>query len=734
MADANAFDQFDDEAVTNLNPFDQFDEEQEEISGRTFGGKVLVNAIRAIGQGIAAEISAGLATGTVAAARSDIAEGVEVGEKTREKIQFEPSTQAGEVAVRGLGKLAEVVTGAVRKPFAGIAGIFNLPGGSEKAAEAVGRVQEEGVGSVLADALFEATGSPGIATAARTAPEAIGILAGTKGVGRAVKAVPEPVPRGTLDIQTGSVPRPLVGREPEISVGRPRLDEPVDVTPPSEIEQAAAIGKDVRRTKTTTVAEEVRPNPEIVAAADELGIELPASATSTNRAFQELEQAVKSQPGSKIAVKEQAAIAKVNERADEMIRDFGGTTDKSLLDDTIRNDFLSTIDDMEVSAKVAYKIVDDTIPKTHRIDLTQTENGVKAYLDNVLEELGGDISLLSAAERKLLTLTRTKGEGGKLVDRQPTYAALDRVRKDVGEGFNRRSGPFKDDRVANLKRVYAALSEEQQAVANFFTVGGDYARARGLVNKRKILEGEAQVILGRDLNSSIVPKLRAAATTLTKGDTSKFKTIMDSLPEGLRPEVAASMLSDIFASGSRTGSGVGSGFVKAFESLNRNSVAKNLLFSYLPKGAKRRFDLIGKVATGLFRAKALENNSRTARAILQALDDGGLMDKIYNVGRKAAVAETATTVAGLPLVGSSVVLAVNIAKKSTPAIIAADEFLASPVFARAIRLSGTGKTELANDIVTKSPRFQKWLKFADENSAGEIARFGFIAWLIGENK
>lgn len=711
MAAVNPFDQFDRLSPTDdpgaANPFDQFDEEPDAGQvGPGAANTAIVEAIRTIGQGIAAEIGAGLATGTVTPFEG-VAKGVEVGEKTREKIQFEPQTPSGQKAVRGLGKLAEVITAGVRKPFAGIAGIFNLPGGVEQAAGAVKRVETEGVGSVLADALFEATGSPAAAAAAKTLPEVVALVAGTKGAGRAAKAVPKQVPRGTSVV-----------------------DEVVDI-PTTTLEQAGNLAKDVRRGKAAAVAEEVRPDPKIVAAADELGIDLPASATSTNRAFQELEQAVKSQPGSRIGAKEQEAIRRINEKADELIDDLGGTTDKSLLDNTVRNDFLNTIDDMETQATAAYKIVDDTIPKTNRIDLAKTENGVKAYLDNVLKELGGDESLLSTAERRLLNLTREK-KGDKFVDRQPTYAALDRVRKDVGAGFNGRTGPFKDDRVANLKQVYKALSEEQQAVANAFNIGGDYARARGLVNKRKIIEGQAQQILGRDLNSSIVPKLRTAATGLTKGDVSKFNALMESVPPGLRGEVAATMLGDIFAASSR--GGVGAGFVKTFELMNRNTRAKKILFSHLPRGAERRFDLIGRVSTGLFRAKALENSSRTARAILQALDDGGMLEKIYGVGKKVAAAEAVTTVSGAPFVGSAAVIGATMAKKSTPALIAADELLTSQAFARSIRLAGSGKAKLAEDIVTKSPKFQKWLKFQDEKSAGEIARFGFIAWLIGENE
>ena len=75
-------------------------------------------------------------------------------------------------------------------------------------------------------------------------------------------------------------------------------------------------------------------------------------------------------------------------------------------------------------------------------------------------------------------------------------------------------------------------------------------------------------------------------------------------------------MNEFFASGARKKGAIGGGFVTAFDTLNRNKEAKKLIFDQLPPGAEQRFNDLGKVATGIFKAKAFENTSGTGRAII----------------------------------------------------------------------------------------------------------------------
>ena len=131
----------------------------------------------------------------------------------------------------------------------------------------------------------------------------------------------------------------------------------------------------------------------------------------------------------------------------------------------------------------------------------------------------------------------------------PTYATLDNIRRNVGEGFNRRSGPFKNGSDANLREVYGVLSDVQNGVASAFGIGDLYAGARGLVSSRKALEDQAVALFGRNMSGSLVPKLRGAATGLVSGDISKFNQLINALPKNSRAEAAATVLSEIFSGG-----------------------------------------------------------------------------------------------------------------------------------------------------------------------------------------
>ena len=106
-----------------------------------------------------------------------------------------------------------------------------------------------------------------------------------------------------------------------------------------------------------SLAEQVMPDPKVIAAAEELGIEdyLQPDHLTTNQVFRETAQAVKSVTGSKTKDLQVEALLKVQQRADRLIRDFGGTDDLSLLDADIKTSFETVISDLAEKADIAYR-------------------------------------------------------------------------------------------------------------------------------------------------------------------------------------------------------------------------------------------------------------------------------------------------------------------------------------------------------------------------------------------
>ncbi len=824
MPHENIFDQFD----APRNVFDQFDEPvAEELPvGTTLGG--VGEAALTIGSQAVAEPLAGLAGllaiptgfigGLVPGGESPLEKGQRFGagavEATRRGLTIEPFTQAGEVAIEKVGQVVEPVVKAVRTPVAGIAGLLQLPFGRiEGAAETIRRTREEGIGPTAGRFLQDIGAPPIVSAAAETIPTAIATVAGVKAPIRRVPKVPAPPVRPTVTT-----------RGPAVSVGRPTLDRPVDVTPFEPPISAQKVVDDLRKGKPKNVAEAVLPDTKIVDSAQRLGVDLNPEHFSTNTAFQDVARALKTKPGSELQAVERQALVNLSNRADDLVTDIGGSLDKAAVSDDILLNTRTTIDDLQSRADVAYETVRETIPAATRVE-TQL---IKEHLDTKLAELGGDKSLLTTAERKLLNLIE-KGEKGKKLETifrgtstattgrnffstskdfareftqsgkasevvsvkipkddifnapnvfagnpkavdaatktarqqgkkavrlsegrgQPqsifvfddsilngsiTYAALDRVRRDIGDGFNKRSGPFKDDNNLTLREVYGVLSDTQNGVAEAFGIGELYANARNLIVKRKGVEDAAVELFGRNLTGSLVPKMRQAGAAVTKGDVAPLNKLIGALPEARRAEVAATILGDVFAGGSRQGGALGTGFVNGFAALNRNAVAKTALFKHLPPATRQTFDDIGRVMTGIVRAnaKSLANPSGSAGPIIAALESGNMATKLYAAGTTVAGETALTTISGIP--GLATTLRVITRQGKTPQIVKADKFLTSQPFKDAMQAAIRGDTARANNIAQNSPQFKAWATTLDENTAANIANTGFIGWLSGQDE
>jgi hypothetical protein len=645
-------------------------------------------------------------------------------------------TGAAEVA-------ATVASSAVSEPLAGLKGIgAAMVEGGETGAEAVesGRVdmtyqprgevgQEmlQGFGTFLApvgealswleegigETVLDVTGSPVAAAAAHTVPTALMEVLGL----------------GLLKKPSQAAIRAAKAQERVALNKNMTPEQRANAVMEAEMRSHEQIATDLRTDQ--DIAGDVRPDQEILDAAEGLGVELNPSHYSTNEAYRRVEQAVKSQPKSRLlAAREAEAITKLGEKADELIGDFGGSLDKTLLDAKVRGQIDSTIKELKTNAEHIYRQVNDAI--SGKMSTTGKRGGPKvnaraskAYLDARLEELGGDVSGLSKSERAL--------HGVLSQDRPPTYARLDQLRRDVGAGFKQK-GVYADDLTGNLDQVYSALIRDQQGVADAFKVGKEFAAGRKLVQTRKDLEKQAMKLFGKDLNRSILPKLTQASTALTKGDVQQFKTLMSSLPENLRTQAAATMLNDLFTHGARTGGSLGQGFARAYVGLTRNSGAKAELFKYLPKDAQRRFDAIGKVSEGIFRAKALENTSRTARDILEALESGGMVARITDKASDTILGRMTFVPGPTRWIASAAKASKSVAKEAFDRVKAADNLMGSNEFNAAIQKAAEGSVKEADIMLKRSKAWQRWRGHLGEGNRRQLSAMGPIAWLTQKDE
>jgi hypothetical protein len=313
---------------------------------------------------------------------------------------------------------------------------------------------------------------------------------------------------------------------------------------------------------------------------------------------------------------------------------------------------------------------------------------------------------------------------------------LDAVRKDIGRGFGR-VGVFKDDDSGLLNQAYKVISEDQQGMADAFGVGSQYAAARKLISQRKEVEEQSVTLFGGEMQGSLVPKLRTAATNLTKGDVSNFNKLLNAIPKARRNEATGFLLNEIFTLGARRESGITPSFVDAFENLNRNPSIKNRLFNELPDGVEDRFNAVGNLSRQMFKTISTANTSRTAAAadVLKiANEHTNRMLKIFSKG-----AGIAGRLKGIPGIETGVNVLIS---RRTTLMDATDELFTSSKFKEmALNSSKVSKgtntpqdrlnikeARMAAGELTRTTVFKGWLRALPASQSDEILRIGFYDW------
>ena len=135
------------------------------------------------------------------------------------------------------------------------------------------------------------------------------------------------------------------------------------------------------------------------------------------------------------------------------------------------------------------------------------------------------------------------------------------------------------------------------------------------------------------------------------------------------------------------------------------------------------------MTTGIFRSKALENKSKTARDLIAALDDSSLFGKLF----QGAAAEGAGMTVGFApgLVTGGRFLTGELFKKGKKATAEADTLLTSPAFKKSIEDAAAGKPG-GGEGIKKTAVFKRWLTAQRPDIKREIAAIGFIPFLTGE--
>jgi hypothetical protein len=492
---------------------------------------------------------------------------------------------------------------------------------------------------------------------------------------------------------------------------------PMTTTELAQTARTAAGGGMGAGRATEVLATQAAPDPKVLEAARRLKIEgyLQPDHLTSNQAYRELAQAVKSIPGSQARAAELTGLEAVGKQADDLITQIGGMTDLSRMNQSVRTNLSQTVANLERRANTAYDDLRQNIPAQTR----GPADNVLAFVEQRALDLDGpkNLSPLEKAVRSKLSPKEIKDADGNVIGmRQPTYALIDDVRRDIGAAA-RQQGAFKDADTGLAKRLYALIDDDQFALAEAAGRGEQYRLAKSLVSMRKGIEDDMVSLFGRELDQSLVTKLSTATTALSKGDADKLVKVLQAIPEDMRQMVAASALNTAFGKATQNGALNFNTYANWYEGLLQNKQAYAALMNNLPQPARKALSDLYRVSNNVRKATRERITTGRIQAVQQELQGADtLLSNIFNVAKRAAIgipAEAATTAVGLPGAGIASGLTAALSKGVKPEVLkAADELISSPEFQR-LAVEGATKTTPSQSTIRSVALSAAFRRFAD---------------------
>lgn len=488
----------------------------------------------------------------------------------------------------------------------------------------------------------------------------------------------------------------------------------------------AAQGGFGSKNATQVLAEQTAPDAKAVEAAKRLGIEdhLQPDHVTTNQSFREIAQAVKSIPGSEARAAELEGLQKVAQRADELVEELGGTHDASSLSSDVKAKLQETHEQLRKHADDYYAEVLANVPAK----ADAPADNVLAMISARADELGGMKNLspmekMIAAKLSPKTNSQTEAVSGnplmpgaqsattRIIQaiKQPTYALLDDVRRDLTAARIQRAGPFKDSDGRLITMLEGALRKDQQAAAEQFGMGATWDLAQKTAASYKAIQDDLSALFGKNLDKSIVRSLSGSVKFLAQGDTAPFIRLVKSIPESMRQEVVASGLNTAFGKSAANSAGSFSKYASWYEGLLKNKQAHAAVMANLPPTARKQLSDLYRVSRGISAATNERITTGRINAMLNPADT--LTTRLYDVARRSALGATVGSAVGSvagPGVGAAVASA--LARGAKPeAIKAVDKLIISPEFVELAKNAGGAGARSATLRLVHS---HTWKRFA----------------------
>jgi hypothetical protein len=443
-------------------------------------------------------------------------------------------------------------------------------------------------------------------------------------------------------------------------------------------------------------------------AADRLGIQLPADVFSDNPQVRAAAGLTRSAAGTEAEATWRNTVTQAVDKADDVIKQFDatfveGAVAPGVVSQKIKDSLTATRSDLNAQASKVYNAVDEVVPKTSVVELPK----LKATLDTVKAEVGE--KGMSAAERNLAKMI----EEGNI-----TYGRLKREKTLIGNAINKMESPYGSMAEADLKRLYAALADDQ--LTNVGNIGGEELRqqlraANLLYAKERALGNRIVNAFGQDIEGSVANKMRTAITGAAKGDAGEFNRLLKTVPEDLRKETIATALASVTRSarGAEKGSFGFSEFADIYPKLRANPPVYKTIVDTLGKDSADVLRDLYEVSKRVTEARAnVLTTGKANQALLQGMQAESLIGKVMESTLAKGALTGAAAVGGPIAAAATSILTGAMTQGNKDSLKAAGKLFADENFQKLAIEAATKGTPSAASI-RRTAMSQSFQKFAD---------------------
>jgi hypothetical protein len=603
--------------------------------------------------------------------------------------------EASQAATGGKFDTGEVVTAAVTGPAGQIL---------QRVAPPVVQAVKKGVQRVTGRAPMPAAapGAPGASMGTAMAPKTPPIATAPE----VPPTAPEAPPMAAAMPEVAPV-APEIPVAPAAPAVAPVVAQVTEQEVGSLVKQAAGTGFGSAGAR-DRLADLAQVNVAAKEAADRLGIQLPADVFSDNPQVRAAAGLTRSAAGSEAEAGWRNTVTQAVDKADDVIKQFDatfveGAVAPGVVSQKIKDSLTRTRSDLNAQAGKVYNAVDEVVPKTSVVELPK----LKETLDTVKAEVGE--KGMSAAERNLAKMI----EEGNI-----TYGRLKREKTLIGNALNKMESPYGSMAEADLKRLYAALADDQ--LTNVGNIGGEelrqQLRAANLIYAKERALGKRIVnAFGQDIEGSVANKMRTAITGAAKGDAGEFNRLLKTVPEDLRKETLATALASVTRSarGAEKGGFGFSEFADIYPKLRANPPVYKTIVDTLGKDSADVLRDLYEVSKRVTEARAnVLTTGKANQALLQGMQAESLIGKVMESTLAKGALTGAAAMGGPIAAAATSVITGAMTQGNKDSLKAAGKLFADEGFQKLAIEAATKGTPSAASI-RRTAMSQSFQKFAD---------------------